>query len=352
MEQGHRGSINGNKKRHRRESRHRFGCSLWSSFFLISISISVIMFRMLWKMSGDKVHEGSGAESMLINFAGTVKSHTRNNVEDSVMPKVQNGSKISIDVKGGYLINKKKGDGPRLSFDQVIDRSHRIEIPDNNRSLAFVHIGKSGGSTISLLLRNGCMSAADDIPCEERRWEKYPGPVGKSETVASRRIQFYLHTPHAESGNMLEYYNRVTSVVIVARDPLDRFVSAFLSRHPKNIDATRLRNSKARLLAQAKGLPIPIWAKPVWGHDDVEVNEIHRAAFIGCYPNLEEFAMCAGQQRFVNEIYNTTIHWVKKGHHQRDISLNCKELCRDIAAGKSKYIHHIRWNYQSFCKYY
>mmetsp|Transcript_7630 Transcript_7630/g.16523 ORF Transcript_7630/g.16523 Transcript_7630/m.16523 type:complete len:237 (+) Transcript_7630:38-748(+) len=46
-------------------------------------------------------------------------------------------------------------------IDKLIDRSHRIKITDTDRTLAFVHIGKSGGSTISLLLRNGCMASAD-----------------------------------------------------------------------------------------------------------------------------------------------------------------------------------------------
>ena len=160
------------------------------------------------------------------------------------------------------------------SMRHLVDRSHRVEIPDEKRTLAFVHVGKSGGSTISLLLRNGCMVAVDGKDCEPDRWKKVPGQT--HETIASQRIQFYLHTPHVESGKMAEYYRRVSTVVVVARDPVERFVSAFLCRHPKNIDATRVRNRRARMQAEAKGEEPPAWAKVVWGNGDVEADQYHR----------------------------------------------------------------------------
>lgn len=167
-------------------------------------------------------------------------------------------------------------DDTQASMYDVIDRSKRIEIPDKNRTLAFVHIGKSGGSTISLLLRNGCVQAVEGKECEAERWKKFPGKVGETETIASERIQFYLHTSNVDSGKMAEYYARVSSVVLVARDPLDRWISAFLFRHPDNIDALRERNAAARLRAQMKGQPPPIWAGRVFGVDGPRNDQIHR----------------------------------------------------------------------------
>ena len=168
-------------------------------------------------------------------------------------------------------------DDSQSSMYKVIDRSKRTVIPDKDRSLAFVHIGKSGGSTISLLLRNGCIQAAEGETCEEERWKKFPGKVGETETIASQRIQFYLHVSNVDSGKMAEYYSRVSSIVVVARDPLDRWISAFLSRHPDNIDGMRLRNRAASLRAQARGQTPPIWAqKRVFGIDGVRNDQIHR----------------------------------------------------------------------------
>lgn len=167
-------------------------------------------------------------------------------------------------------------DDSQASIYDVIDRSKRIEIPDKDRTLAFVHIGKSGGSTISLLLRNGCVQAVEGEACEAERWKKFPGKVGETETIASQRIQFYLHTSNVDSGKMAEYYARVSSIVLVARDPLDRWISAFLFRHPDNIDALRTRNYEARFRAERNGQPPPIWAGRVFGVDGPRNDQIHR----------------------------------------------------------------------------
>jgi hypothetical protein len=190
-------------------------------------------------------------ESSLLNFGGGFSNETQ-------------------------LVSATKDDS-QASIYKLIDRSKRIEIPDEDRVLCFVHVGKSGGSTISLLLRNGCIQAAEGGTCEAERWRKFPGQVGANETIASQRIQFYLHTSNVGSGKMAEYYSRVSSIVVVARDPLDRWISAFLSRHPINIDGTRRRNRVARLRAEMKGETPPIWAqKTVYGIDGVRNDQIHR----------------------------------------------------------------------------
>jgi len=233
------------------------------------------------------------------------------------------------------------------NIDKLVDRSLLREVPDDERSLAFVHIGKSGGSTISLLLRNGCMTAADGlVPCEPERWKK----IQEVESTASKRIDFYLHTPHVESGKMARYYKRVTSVVVVVRDPLDRFLSAFLSRHPRNIDATRVENSLIRRKYEAQGKEPPIWAKVIWGGGDAELDQVHRAAFTGCYPTVEELVNCASGVPIRYERYNTTITWLKRGRHSKEISLPCRSICKDIVNGDGKYIHHVRFNYEAFLK--
>ena len=237
-------------------------------------------------------------------------------------------------------------DDPTTSVvDALIDRRRRGEVPDPERSIAFVHVGKSGGSTISLLLRNGCMTAVEGTPCEPERYKK----IQEVESTVSKRVKFYIHTPHVASGKMAEYYGRVTSVVVVARDPLDRFVSAFLSRHPKNIDATRMENSKVRREYQARGEEPPAWAKHVWGNGDEEKDQYYRAAFTGCYPNLRELTNCAGGESIRNEVYNTTINWRKfRARHSKQISLPCRSICREIEDGTSEFIHHVKYNYESF----
>lgn len=207
------------------------------------------------------------------------------------------------------------------SVDSLIDRSNRVEIPDDQRELAFVHIGKSGGTTISHLLRNGCHQSVDNEPCEERRWENFPGSAGKDETIASKRIKYYLHTPAAKRGKLEWAYNHTTSIVMVGRNPLERFVSAFLVTHPKNVEVLKPPNWYA-----VKKVPI------------------HDAAFEGCFPNIEEFARCLNQRKGQN-VYNVTATDL----YDKTITMDCAELSRDIIMQKEPFvIPHARWGYQSF----
>lgn len=294
------------------------------AFIGVLAYITIFMARLAWKVHNN-IHEASRAS----NFVEVKKNAT-------------NARRVAVQKKNKQQTTSSIVDG-------LIDRSHRVEIPDQDRTLAFVHIGKSGGSTLSLLLRNGCMTAVDGEPCEPDRWQKIPGQL--EETIASKRIQFYLHTPHVESGKMAEYYRRVSSVVIVARDPLERFVSAFLSRHPKNIDFTRHRNFRIRAKATLEGADPPVWAKATYGDGDRVQDQIHREAFKGCYPSVEQFAECAGPsppERIVNRPFETRIKWNQKGEHVRDISLNCREICLGIASGESEFIRHLHLNYEAF----
>ncbi len=212
-----------------------------------------------------------------VSFILSVQLTSKHTTEGVVHESLQNfdGNDVANEAETPAAPVTIKDDTQASMYD-VIDRSKRIEIPDKNRTLAFVHIGKSGGSTISLLLRNGCVQAVEGKECEAERWKKFPGKVGETETIASQRIQFYLHTTNVDSGKMAEYYARVSSVVLVARDPLDRWISAFLFRHPDNVDALRERNAAARFKAELKGQPAPIWAGRVFGVDGPRNDQIHR----------------------------------------------------------------------------
>ncbi|KAL7535916.1 hypothetical protein ACHAXR_006805 [Thalassiosira sp. AJA248-18] len=315
-------------------------------FIAVLSVVAMVMMKVACDIHKDDMHEnnnGGGATgAMLKNFVEGTKDK---NTTGYVSSNDASSQKERID-------NQHKRQPPPPDIDALIDRSHRIEIPDQNRTLAFVHIGKSGGSTISLLLRNGCMSAVDGTPCESDRWLKVPGQV--QETPASKRIQFYLHVPHVESGRIAEYYRRVSSVVVVARDPLERFVSAFLSRHPANMDAMRLRNVRIRKKAEMDGVEPPIWAKPTWGSGRPMEDQIHRVAFRGCYPSIEHFAMCADPTRhypFIKSTFETKIIWSERGKHEMDITLKCREICQEIVSGENDFIQHLQFNYEAFLKY-
>ena len=294
------------------------------------------------------------ANTTTSNGKGAVgKEAMLNNFVDKRREKKQSTTLASSKGKDMQINNAQQQNSSSsvIQINQLIDRSHRIEIPDPNRQIAFLHIGKSGGSSISLLLRNGCMTSVDDIPCEEDRWKRVPNQF--EETIASKRIQFYLHTPHVESNKMAEYYSRVSSVVVVARDPMERFISAVISRHPKNIDAMRLRNQKIRRKAEKDGIEPPIWAKGVFGGGDREADMTHREAYKACYPNVDELAKCAAPNvtdEEENKIAHASIHWIQNGDHRKDIILHCRSICQGIMTGTNDYIQHLRLNYEAFLK--
>ena len=201
-------SRNDTKRRPRRESQRRCGPSLWSIFIVTCVIFCTVMFRMSWELTTNNNNSNSidgtssnNKLSMLNNFAGTVRpakvvlakdakedSLRKSTLKQSILDaKIESERQLTLDNKNND--NHHGSEPPPLN--RLIDRSIRVEVPDKERTLAFVHIGKSGGSTISLLLRNGCMTSVDGIACEEHRWEKFPGPAGETETIASQRIQFY-----------------------------------------------------------------------------------------------------------------------------------------------------------------
>jgi Sulfotransferase family len=96
-------------------------------------------------------------------------------------------------------------------------KSRRTQNPNGG---AFVHTGKTGGSTISVLLRNGCHSFMPH-PCRANITH---------ESATSKLVQSYYHVPDF---GLLQESNH-SFYIITSRDPFDRTVSAFVYDHVKN----------------------------------------------------------------------------------------------------------------------
>jgi hypothetical protein len=110
-----------------------------------------------------------------------------------------------------------------------LDMSYpRLRVPDETRSLAFLHIGKTGGSTISMHLRRGCRSSNPN-PCRYR----VDGWLD-DETSTSRRIGSYYHMEDIPTDAL----SSLTTIVTSIRNPLRRFASAFACHHPANVQLT------------------------------------------------------------------------------------------------------------------
>ena len=110
----------------------------------------------------------------------------------------------------------------------------RATLPPRNSStdtIGFVHVGKTGGSTITTMIRNGCNSFAADGPCHANITH---------ESHISKLVEHYYHVP--------DFWRLPTSnhqkFLVSVRDVYDRTVSALLYQHPDNAKAYDLRLSR------------------------------------------------------------------------------------------------------------
>lgn len=162
---------------------------------------------------------------------------------------------------------------------------------------AFIHMGKTGGSTLSLLLRNGCHSYMAH-PCRV-----IPPP----ESPASLLISTYYHVPDFA---FLQQANH-SFYVVTTRDPYDRVISAFCYEHLANREArSEPVDSKKRL-------------KYVWAYQ--------------CFPTLESYvSFLAGN--------SSDFHYP---YHKREVHPeSCVDLARAAFHGMVKLYNHFYFSFE------
>lgn len=73
-----------------------------------------------------------------------------------------------------------------MSNTHVRQQQRRTMAPQNSshNTIGYIHIGKTGGSTISNLLRNGCHSFSGSKPCRKNI---------ANETIISKLVEHYYH---------------------------------------------------------------------------------------------------------------------------------------------------------------
>lgn len=163
---------------------------------------------------------------------------------------------------------------------------------------AFIHTGKTGGSTLSVLLRNGCHSFMHH-PCRESILH---------ESFASRRIESYYHVPDF---GRLPTQTQHRFYVMTCRDPFDRTVSAFVFDH--------IRNRYAR-------------NETVDPYKTQKYEDAYR-----CFPTL---------QRFVEHLGNDPLHF-KYPYKQNWVAADsCSDLAKAALHGRVKIYNHLFFSFQ------
>ena len=163
---------------------------------------------------------------------------------------------------------------------------------------AFVHIGKTGGSTLSKLMRNGCPSMIER-PC-------YQVP---HETAVSQRVNSYYHV--MDFGLLPQSHHDF--YLLSLRDPFDRLISAFCYEHMRNRHATNNTGSLNRF----------------------QIKVLDNA--YKCFPTLEDFASYFQQGDPYQFHYPYKYNIVEPKP--------CREFALAVFHGKVRLFHHLYFNY-------
>ena len=193
------------------------------------------------------------------------------------------------------IVKQRAGKHSELSAEELLATYNS----NNNRSLpsaGFVHIGKTAGSTLSLLLRNGCHSFVPK-PCQN---------VTEPESPVSKIVDNYYHVPdfHTLPESQHDIY------ILSIRDVFERTLSSFLYLHPQNVRHYHVQLSR-HMLRQ-----LPIAYK--------------------CFPTLESWA-----------ILQTNEACFYPDRHNVVNATNCTRLACGGLHGKVRPYVHLYFNYQN-----
>lgn len=162
---------------------------------------------------------------------------------------------------------------------------------------AFVHIGKTGGSTLSTLFRNGCHSFMPH-PCRADI---------RHESIASQLVESYYHVPDFAFLQQSHH----TFYLVTCRDPFDRTISAFVFEHVQN------RSARNEMLDKIK-------------------RQKYNDAY-ACFPTLQIFVDFLGNDP-------TTFSYPYKKNHV--IANSCPDLARAALSGRVKIYNHFYFSFQ------
>lgn len=161
---------------------------------------------------------------------------------------------------------------------------------------SFVHVGKTAGSTVSILLRNGCHSFMPH-PCREVPME----------SIVSLLIQSYYHVP--DFGKLKDSHHDFYA--LSCRDPFDRTVSAFVFDHINN--------------RYARNETIDPWKVEKY-------MEAYR-----CFPTLQDYVELLGEDSKQFSYLFT----------QRSVNADsCPDLARAAFHGRVKLYSHLFFSFQ------
>lgn len=184
---------------------------------------------------------------------------------------------------------------------------------------AFIHLGKSGGSTLSKFLKNGCFSFVPK-PCNEvpnlRQIKGGHHPIFKENPLSL--LTTYFHTPDFRALinqrlKRMPTYSELPDYsfyTFTSRDPYDRAISAFLYTMPNKQLVNRLKREQEQQKRKSnkdsidKDITLKRIKKIKLELKSTGVNEAYK-----CFPTLDSFALALGTKP---TDYNSNINWIRR----------------------------------------
>jgi hypothetical protein len=208
---------------------------------------------------------------------------------------------------------------------------------------AFVHVGKTGGSTLSALLRNGCSEYAPK-PC-------IPERVSKGNETAVSKLTTYYHDfrrgPREKAFNIFKRPVLHDFYLFTTRDPIERLVSSYLYTHPSNKEAAEFPYFKMTDLFSQKMKEL--------GNNETAVHEyfLHNVfkqtykeeaneELYACFPTLNEYAALLDNAQDYRE--GNWRKFVKQGDCANVAKLTIHNMVNDAMMHHLYNLPFITWN--------
>lgn len=190
---------------------------------------------------------------------------------------------------------------------------------------AFVHIGKTAGSTLCLVLRNGCHSHVPK-PC------KNDSELPPSQESYVSKLTTYYHIPDFDSNLQKRHKEHPYDFfVFTTRDPLERAISSFVYTHPITVAVEKVERFKRKNPHMLNYVTIGVKNKNDMGsvidhliNNTHYINEKNKKMY-SCFDTLEQYAQL---------IHNSTY---LPGNHGWETYFN-KTQCDNVAKST---LHHI-----------
>lgn len=230
----------------------------------------------------------------------------------------------------------------RLSKYNLTFYSHQTRkksVPDDDRVIAFLHIGKTSGSTLSVNIRRGCHEC-----CMQACTGRIDGWT-PNETIASQRIQSYYHKEYIPHDKLDE----ITTIVTAVRNPISRFLSAFAYDHPINSRVTNLIHSR-QAWEQLSCFPkLSHLVKAAMGHAEIRWNKAHINALReqAKQANIVQFGKRYKRPKSIQEVVQP-INCTELAMMAFSRMQTTAEVHQTIVNGSHPFVNHMTFDYRQY----